>query len=148
LYATGDLATQREDGAVVYLGRLDHQVKLRGQRIELGEIEAVLAAHPDVAQAAVLAREDRPGQTLLAAYVVTESGRAFDREALAAHMAAHLPDYMAPAAWVPLAALPVTANGKLDRKALPAPDLSRQGSARPLRSAAEHRVAQAFRTVL
>ncbi|GAA0772134.1 enterobactin non-ribosomal peptide synthetase EntF [Castellaniella ginsengisoli] len=148
LYATGDLATQREDGAVVYLGRLDHQVKLRGQRIELGEIEAVLAAHPDVAQAAVLAREDRPGQTLLAAYVVTESGRAFDREALAAHMAAHLPDYMAPAAWVPLATLPVTANGKLDRTALPAPDLSRQGSARPLRSAAEHRVAQAFRTVL
>ncbi|WP_323029298.1 amino acid adenylation domain-containing protein [Castellaniella defragrans] len=148
LYATGDLATRREDGAVVYLGRLDHQVKLRGQRIELGEIEAVLAAHPDVAQATVLAREDRPGQTLLAAYVVPEAGRAFDRDALAAHMADRLPDYMVPAAWVPLAALPVTANGKLDRKALPVPERSGQGAARPPRTATERRVAEAFRAVL
>lgn len=148
LYATGDLAARREDGAVVYLGRLDHQVKLRGQRIELGEIEAALATHPDVAQAAVLAREDRPGQTLLAAYVVPESGRPFDRDALAAHMADRLPDYMVPAAWVPLAALPVTANGKLDRKALPAPDLSGQDASRPPRGAAERRVAEAFRAVL
>ncbi len=148
LYATGDLATLREDGAVVYLGRLDDQVKLRGQRIELGEIEAVLATHPDVAQTAVLAREDRPGQTLLAAYVVPESGHAFDRDALAAHAAAHLPDYMVPAAWVALAALPVTANGKLDRKALPVPELSGQEAMRPLRGAVEHQVAQAFRTVL
>jgi len=148
LYATGDLATRREDCAVVYLGRLDHQVKLRGQRIELGEIEAALAAHPDVAQAAVLAREDRPGQTLLAAYVVPEAGRAFDRDALAAHMAGRLPDYMVPTAWVPLAALPVTANGKLDRKALPAPGLSGPETSRPPRTAAEHRVAKAFRAVL
>ncbi|MHA3904199.1 amino acid adenylation domain-containing protein [Castellaniella sp. WN] len=148
LYATGDLAARREDGAVVYLGRLDHQVKLRGQRIELGEIEAVLASHPDVARAAVLAREDRPGQALLAAYVVPESGRPFDRDVLAAHIADRLPDYMAPAAWVPLAALPVTANGKLDRKALPAPDLPVRCAARPPRTAAERRVAEAFRAVL
>lgn len=148
LYATGDLAARREDGAVVYLGRLDHQVKLRGQRIELGEIEAVLASHPDVAQAAVLAREDRPGQTLLAAYVVPEPGRPFDRDALAAHMAGRLPDYMVPTAWVPLAALPVTANGKLDRKALPAPELSGPETSRPPRTAAERRVAEAFRAVL
>ncbi|MFC4296783.1 amino acid adenylation domain-containing protein [Castellaniella hirudinis] len=148
LYATGDLATLREDCAVVYLGRLDHQVKLRGQRIELGEIEAVLAAHPNVAQAAVLAREDQPGRTLLAAYVVTESGRAFDRDALAAHMADHLPDYMIPTAWIPLATLPVTANGKLDRKALPAPELSAQTASRPPHTGLEHRVAEAFRTVL
>ncbi|MGA0584525.1 MAG: AMP-binding protein, partial [Castellaniella sp.] len=148
LYATGDLAARREDGAVVYLGRLDQQVKLRGQRIEPGEIEAVLAAHPDVAQAVVLAREDRPGQALLAAYVVTEPGRPFDRDALAAHAAGRLPDYMVPAAWVPLAALPVTANGKLDRKALPAPGLSGPEASRPPRTAAEVRVAEAFRAVL
>ena len=148
LYATGDLATRREDGAVVYLGRLDHQVKLRGQRIELGEIEAVLAAHPDVAQAAVLAREDRPGQTLLAAYVVPGPGRRFDHDALAAHAADRLPDYMVPTAWVSLATLPVTVNGKLDRKALPAPDLHGQDASRPPRGAVERRVAEAFRAVL
>ncbi len=148
LYATGDLATLREVCAVVYLGRLDHQVKLRGQRIELGEIEAVLTAHPDVVQAAVLAREDQPGQPLLAAYVVTESGRIPDCRALAAHIADHLPDYMVPSAWVPLAALPVTANGKLDRKALPAPERSAHTASRPPRTGVEHRVAEAFRTVL
>lgn len=148
LYATGDLATRREDGAVVYLGRLDHQIKLRGQRIELGEIEAVLATHPAIAQAAVLAREDRPGQTLLVAYGVTEPGHAFDRNALTAYLAERLPDYMVPSAWVPLTALPVTTNGKLDRKALPAPDLSGLDTSRPLRGAAERRVAEAFRTVL
>src|SRR5690606_917121 len=107
-----------------------------------------LGAHPGVAQAAVLAREDRPGQTLLAAYVVPEAGHALDPEALSAHMAAHLPDYMIPSAWVPLTALPVTANGKLDRKALPAPALSAQTASRAPRTPGELRVAEAFRTVL
>lgn len=148
LYATGDLAMRRDDGAVIYLGRLDHQVKLRGQRIELGEIEAVLATHPDVAQVAVLAREDRPGQTLLAAYVVTVPGRPFEDGRLAAHAAAQLPDYMVPSAWLPLPALPVTVNGKLDRKALPAPHLAERDTARPVRGKAEHQVAEAFRAVL
>ncbi|MFA7474612.1 MAG: thioesterase domain-containing protein, partial [Castellaniella sp.] len=106
------------------------------------------AAHPDVAQAAVLAREDRPGQTLLAAYVVPGPGRRFDHDALAAHAADRLPDYMVPTAWVSLATLPVTVNGKLDRKALPAPDLHGQDASRPPRGAIERRVAEAFRAVL
>ena len=148
LYATGDLATRREDGAVVYLGRLDHQVKLRGQRIELGEIEAVLAARPEIAQAAVLAREDRPGHVLLVAYLVAEAGQDLDPDVLAAHAAAHLPDYMVPSAWVFLPGLPVTANGKLDRRALPAPELGRATAGRPPRTASERRVAEGFRAVL
>ncbi|WP_322999161.1 amino acid adenylation domain-containing protein [Castellaniella sp.] len=148
LYATGDLATRRTDGAIVYLGRLDHQVKLRGQRIELGEIEAVLAARPEVAQVAVLAREDQPGHALLAAYLVAEPGHAPDPETLAAHTAALLPDYMVPSSWVLLPSLPVTANGKLDRKALPVPEQTHQAPGRPLRTATEHRVAREIQTVL
>ena len=148
LYATGDLATRRRDGAVAYLGRLDHQVKLRGQRIELGEIEAILAARPEVAQVAVLAREDRPGHALLAAYVVAESGYEADPDILAAHAAAHLPDYMVPTAWVVLPSLPVTANGKLDRRALPAPAQDRPRGGRPPHTAAERRVAEGFRAIL
>ncbi|CAM5783557.1 non-ribosomal peptide synthetase [Castellaniella caeni] len=148
LYATGDLATRRDDGAIVYLGRIDHQVKLRGQRLELGEIEAVLMARPDVAQAVVLVREDLPGHALLAAYVVAEPGTAPERAALAADLAARLPDYMLPTAWVFLPRLPVTANGKLDRKALPAPAHTPQTQGRPPRGANEARVAQAFRQVL
>ena len=148
LYATSDLAARREDGAVIYLGRLDHQVKLRGQRIELGEIEAVLAARPDIAQAAVLAREDQPGHALLAAYLVAEAGHAPDADDLAAHAAALLPDYMVPSAWIFLPALPVTANGKLDRKALPIPEQTRRKAGQPLRTATERLVAREIQTVL
>src|SRR5690606_12760703 len=141
LYATGDLALRREDGAVSYLGRLDHQVKLRGQRIELGEIEATLAGYPGVAQVAVLAREDRPGHALLAAYLVAESGHALDADALSGHAARHLPDYMVPSAWVFLPGLPVTANGKLDRQALPAPAQDARPAGRTPQSASERHVA-------
>jgi len=149
LYASGDLALRREDGAIVYLGRLDHQVKLRGQRIELGEIEAALTARPDIAQAAVLAREDQPGHALLAAYLVAEPGcPAPDPQVLAADAAAQLPDYMVPAAWVFLDRLPVTANGKLDRKALPAPGPAHREAGSAPRTATERLVAQAFRAVL
>ncbi|MER1967919.1 amino acid adenylation domain-containing protein [Castellaniella sp. GW247-6E4] len=148
LYATGDLAARREDGAVMYLGRLDHQVKLRGQRVELGEIEAVLSACPEVAQAAVLAREDQPGHALLAAYLVTEAGHDPDPDALAAHAAAYLPDYMVPSAWVFLPHLPVTANGKLDRRALPIPERTGPAAGRPPRTASERRVAEGFRAIL
>ncbi len=127
LYRTGDLARVREaDGAVEYLGRIDFQVKIRGFRIELGEIEAALGGHPDVHQAVVTARE-RQGEPRLVAYVVGFSGR----EELRAHLLASLPDYMVPADWVFLASLPLTASGKVDRKALPEPERQRPEHAPP-----------------
>ena len=193
LYKTGDLAHWREDGAIIYLGRIDNQVKVRGFRIELGEIEAALNAHPEVQESVVIAREDTPGERRLVAYIVGKSGDeqsivearrsqekgmhtqgieaaqaqgtdqtptsvllrgvqpesqdpqldAFaslpDRASttdrvqadpgLAARLRVHLkhklPDYMVPAAFVPMTALPLTPNGKVDRRALPAPDYSR-----------------------
>ena len=118
VYRSGDIARWREDGAVEYLGRSDHQVKLRGLRIELGEIEAALRAQPCVARAEVLLREDRPGERRLVGYV---SGGALDAAALRSAIAAQLPDYMVPAAVLVIQAWPVTANGKLDRAALPVP---------------------------
>lgn len=128
IYATGDLALWRPDGAVVFLGRSDHQVKIRGLRIELGEIEAAAMDSGLVRQCAILAREDR-GTTRLVAYVVAEAGA--DLATLRAAMAARLPDYMVPAAIVALDALPVNANGKLDRGALPAPDFASSGNRLP-----------------
>ncbi|OMG59632.1 non-ribosomal peptide synthetase [Brevundimonas sp. ZS04] len=119
LYRTGDVARRRADGAVVYLGRSDHQVKIRGLRIELGEIEAAVIASGLARETVVLAREDRPGERRLVAYLVPAEG--YDPAALKAKLAARLPDYMVPAAIMALDALPTTANGKLDRKALPAP---------------------------
>lgn len=117
MYRTGDLVRRRADGAIDFLGRADHQVKLRGYRIELGEIEAVLEAQPGVTQGVVLAREDTPGDLRLVAYV---TGGA-DPGALGRALAAVLPAHMVPAHFVSLAALPLTPNRKIDRKALPAP---------------------------
>jgi natural product biosynthesis luciferase-like monooxygenase protein len=125
LYRTGDLARYRPDGVVEYLGRLDHQVKVRGFRIELGEIEAVLSRHPAVRESVVVAREERPGDTRLVAYVVPHQGQTAMVSELQHVLKEHLPAYMVPAAFVPLDALPLTPNGKVDRGALPMPGQSR-----------------------
>ena len=121
LYRTGDLARYRADGQVDFLGRLDHQVKLRGYRIELGEIEAALLAHEAVREALVLARADGAAGARLVAYLVGEAVPA--AAALRSHLLRTLPAYMVPSAFVALAAMPLTPNGKIDRKALPAPDM-------------------------
>ena len=128
LYRTGDLVRRRPDGAIEFLGRIDHQVKVRGFRIELGEIELALRAHPDVSDAAVLAREDNVGDKRLVAYFVpsasTHATNGALEERITSSLRGTLPDYMIPSAFVALDALPLNPNGKLDRKALPAPDLT------------------------
>jgi non-ribosomal peptide synthetase component F len=122
MYRSGDLGRWRSDGTLEYLGRADQQVKIRGFRIELGEIEARLATHPQVREAVVAARDDGLGGRQLVAYVVAQADAAAPTpEALRQHAAASLPDHMVPVAYVALAHLPITPNGKLDRKALPAP---------------------------
>ena len=127
MYATGDAARHRPDGTIEYLGRLDEQVKLRGVRIEPGEIEVALRELPQVRAAAVVLREDTPGDQRLAAYVVGDGE--LDPAALRAALKTTLPDYLVPTAYVQLAALPLSPNGKLDRRALPAPVLGRSATA-------------------
>lgn len=126
MYRTGDLARYGEDGNIEFLGRVDHQVKIRGFRVELGEIETVLSRHPAVRESTVLAREDTPGEKRLAAYVVPKEGREVTAGELRSHMKETLPEYMIPAAFVMLETMPVTANGKVDRKALPRPEFTRR----------------------
>ncbi len=124
LYKTGDLARYRADGTIEFLGRRDEQVKLRGYRIELGEIEAVLSRHPAVRQAVVLAREDPSGDKRLVAYVVLHKDQMTTMEALKSHVKQSVPAYMVPSGFMRLDALPQMPNGKVDRRALPAPDNS------------------------
>src|SRR2546423_4255456 len=129
IYRTGDLARYRPDGTIEYLCRTDHQVKLRGFRIELGEIESVLRDHEAVKEAVVAMREDTPGDKRLVAYVITTDPNADVVNDLRSYLKAKVPEYMVPAIFVRLDALPLTANGKVDRRALPAPDGIRPGLA-------------------
>jgi acyl-coenzyme A synthetase/AMP-(fatty) acid ligase len=122
LYRTGDLARRRSDGRIEFLGRIDQQVKLRGFRIEPGEVEAAVAAHPGVRQAVALVREDAPGDRRLVAYVVPEPGAVLSPKELRETARRRLAEFMVPAAFVELAALPLNPNGKVDREALPRPD--------------------------
>ncbi|MFV6028666.1 amino acid adenylation domain-containing protein [Streptomyces sp. NPDC056264] len=121
MYRTGDLVVRRDNGTLDYLGRADDQVKLRGFRIELGEIDTVLTAAPGITRAVTVIREDRPGSRRLVAYAVQEAGSTFDPEALRAHAAAQLPEYMVPSVFLEIPTIPLSPNGKLDRRALPAP---------------------------
>jgi amino acid adenylation domain-containing protein len=125
LYRTGDQARWKPGGDLEFLGRNDHQVKIRGFRLELGEIESVLASHPGVREAVVLAREDTPGERRLVAYMVTEPDAAPNVDELRLFLGAQLPDYMVPAIYLKLPALPLTPNGKVDRAMLPPPSSQR-----------------------
>jgi amino acid adenylation domain-containing protein len=152
MYRTGDLGRWRADGQLECLGRTDHQVKIRGYRIELGEIEAALAAHPGIGRVVAMAREDRPGDVRLVAYVVAAGAAAVPADdELRRHLAKTLPEYMIPAHFVALPALPLLPNGKIDRHKLPAP----AGEARPAgaafvapRDATEALVAGVFQDLL
>ena len=148
LYRTGDLVRQRADGLVEYLGRIDHQVKIRGFRIELGEIETRLLEHEAVREAVVLALDSPSGKQLVA-YLVSDADHATLRESLKAHLKAQLPDYMVPAHLIVLDSMPLTANGKLDRHALPQPDpeANRQQYVAP-RTELEHTLAAIWCAVL
>lgn len=151
LYRTGDLARRLENGDLEYLGRIDDQVKIRGFRIELGEIEAVLARHPAIREAVVLAREDTGLDKRLVAYVVAAGQPDELIEQLKRHLRAKLPEYMVPAHYVLLDELPLTPNGKTDRKALPAPDYGRREDKRPYvapRTATEETLAAVWAAVL
>jgi amino acid adenylation domain-containing protein len=150
IYKTGDLARYRPDGTIEFLGRVDNQVKISGYRIELGEIENVLMQHSGVQSAAVIARQDAPGEKKLVAYVVSP-GRSCEMAELRAFLAAKLPPYMIPSALVLMDALPLSPNGKLDRAALPAPEVGNtENSGVPVspQTEMEQKIAEIWRRVL
>ncbi|QWP77239.1 amino acid adenylation domain-containing protein [Lysobacter sp. K5869] len=147
LYRTGDLARWRDDGALEYLGRADQQVKIRGHRVELGEIEAQLRGFAQIAEAAVALHRDSAGNALLTAYVVPAAGAALEPETLRRALAARLPDYMVPAAWIEQAALPMTSSGKLDRKALRPPERDRRSAYVAPRTETERKLATIWQQI-
>ena len=147
MYRTGDLVRWRENGSLEYISRADHQIKIRGFRIELGEIEAVLAQHTDIKQVAVIVREDQPGDKRLVAYLVP-SLESLDLGKLRQYMSHSLPDYMIPSAFVVMQELPLTPNGKLNRKELPAPNLTAMVTNRAPRTPQEEILGDLFAEVL
>ncbi|MET0395794.1 MAG: non-ribosomal peptide synthetase, partial [Longimicrobiaceae bacterium] len=153
LYRTGDLGRRRSDGEIEFLGRADHQVKVRGYRVELGEIEAVLRMHEQVREAVVLQREDAPGQQRLVAYVVPEAGVEVAAADVAVaelrrHVAEQVPEYMVPGAFVVMEQLPIMANGKVDRRLLPAPESGSEREYVEPRTVMEELVAGIFAELL
>jgi hypothetical protein len=152
LYRTGDRGRWLPNGTLQHLGRMDFQVKVRGYRIELGEIEATLLAQPGIVRAVVIAREDRPGEVRLIAYVVPQPGHVLAGAELRQHLQKSLPEYFVPQLFVEVPAIPVLPNGKVDRKALPPPSeavVNRSDTAALLpRTATESLVVSAFAEVL
>lgn len=149
LYRTGDLVQYRPDGNLVFLRRMDHQVKLRGFRIELGEVEAVLETHPGIRSALAVVLEDTPGDKRLVAYTVPSGKNAPDDEELQDYLRQKLPDYMVPAAFIMIAAIPMMPNGKVNRAALPVPGLVVPSDAYIApRTPVENAVAEIYRSVL
>src|SRR5512142_2860643 len=148
MYRTGDLVSWGVDGQLRYLGRADEQVKIRGYRIELGGVQAALAGCEGVGQAAVIAREDRPGDKRLVGYITESATGAADPAGIRAQLGQRLPAYMVPAAVVVLEALPVTVNGKLDKRALPAPEYSHVERYRAPASVVEEVLAGIYAQVL
>ncbi|MCR8642843.1 amino acid adenylation domain-containing protein [Paenibacillus sp. N1-5-1-14] len=157
MYRTGDLVRWLSDGTLEYIGRIDHQIKIRGFRVELGEIESLLSRHPLIAQVIVMAREDQPGERRLAAYLVAKddhksegdstSAIHLDLDAIRRYVSEEMPSYMVPSAFIQLDAMPLTPNKKVDRRALPAPDLQLSAIRQP-RSPQEELLCSLFAEVL